>query len=163
MRPNEALFSKAIDLVHKHRAASVVLVQRHLEIDSGTAEAILLRMADETTIIRRTRGGLYLYVADILGGELARLGDFAREVLEALTAGRLDADELRMAAIRLGLAQEVVASKHCGEECACASLFDFPVTCFRPSLPTGNGAARGVLTSETAGYAEAEPITSQAP
>jgi len=163
MRSNEALFSKAIALVHKHRAASVVLVQRHLEIDFGTAEAILQRMADETTIVRRARAGLYLYVADILGGELARLGDFAREVLEALTAGRLDADELRTTAIRLGLAQEVVASKRCGEQCACASLFDFPVTCFRPNLQTGNCAARAVLTSETASYAEAEPINSLTP
>lgn len=129
----DELFHQAVELVHQHRAASTALIQRHLRIGWRAAEALLERMAAETMVVRKMQNGLYLYIHGPIGEELARLTGFTREVLSALTTDRVDADQLRAAAIRHGLAEEAKVSARCGDACACATLFEFPVVCFRPS------------------------------
>lgn len=99
----EALFARTLALVHEHRAASVALLQRHLGISHDTAEALLLRMASETTAVRRMQNGLFLYTHGPIGEELAALHGFARVVLGALADGSVDAEQLREAAVRFGL------------------------------------------------------------
>ncbi|TWG87877.1 hypothetical protein L602_001500000100 [Cupriavidus gilardii J11] len=126
------LFDRALDLVHRYCAASVALLQRGLQIDPEAAEAILQRMATETTFVRK-HNGLYLYIDGPIGQELSRLHGFARHVLAAVESGSLDADRVRAAAVRFGLAEEVTMTERCGETCACATLFDFPVQCVRPA------------------------------
>lgn len=130
---NDELFHQAVELVHQHRAASTALIQRHLRVGWRAAEALLQRMAAETMAVRKMQNGLYLYIHGPIGEELARLTAFAQEVLSALTTNRIDADQLRAAALRHGLAEEATVSARCGDRCACATLFEFPVVCFRPS------------------------------
>ncbi|MEM5432350.1 conserved protein of unknown function (plasmid) [Cupriavidus taiwanensis] len=130
---NDELFHQAVELVHQHRAASTALIQRHLRVGWRAAEALLQRMATETMAVRKMQNGLYLYIHGPIGEELARLTGFAQEVLSALTTDRIDADQLRAAALRHGLAEEATVSARCGDGCACATLFEFPVVCFRPS------------------------------
>ncbi|BDB30116.1 MULTISPECIES: DNA translocase FtsK [Cupriavidus] len=127
------LFHRAMELVHQHRAASVALIQRHLRIGWEAAEALLARMAAETMAVRKMQNGLYLYIHGPIGAELARLNGFAQEVLAALTEDCIDAAHLRASAIRYGLAEETTVSARCGDQCACATLFEFPVRCFRAS------------------------------
>ncbi|SDD58034.1 hypothetical protein SAMN05216345_111126 [Cupriavidus sp. YR651] len=102
----EASFRKALALVHQHRAASVALLQRHLGIGPDMAETLLRRMASETTAVRRMQNGLYFYTHGPIGEELAALHGFAQEVLVALSHDCVDANQLREAAIRYGLASE---------------------------------------------------------
>ncbi|MBY4898675.1 hypothetical protein [Cupriavidus sp. AU9028] len=127
------LLARAIDVVHQHRAASVALFQRHLQVDGATAEEILEHIAAETTIVRKMQTGLYLYTHGPIGEELARLNGFAREVLSAVAADRIDPDCVRSAAVRFGLAEEVVVKERCCDECVCATVFEFPVRCVRPT------------------------------
>ncbi|MEN7527647.1 MULTISPECIES: hypothetical protein [unclassified Cupriavidus] len=101
----EALFARTIALVHEHRAASVVLLQRHLGVSHDTAETLLLRMATETTAVRRMQNGLFLYTQGPIGEELAALHGFARAVLTALAEDNVDTELLRAAAVRFGLAK----------------------------------------------------------
>ncbi|MFC4344990.1 hypothetical protein [Cupriavidus numazuensis] len=63
----DSIYARVVDLVHTYRAASVVLVQRHLELDAIEAESLLRRMADETRIVRRLRSGLYFYTGNLHG------------------------------------------------------------------------------------------------
>ncbi|MGX6564889.1 DNA translocase FtsK [Cupriavidus necator] len=150
---DEELFHRAVELVHQHRAASVALIQRHLRIGWQSAEALLARMAAETMAVRKMQNGLYLYIHGPIGEEIARLSGFAQEVLAALTKDCLDADHLRAAAIRHGLAEETTVSARCGDQCACATLFEFPVRCFRASRvapgnerPDGEGEPQASTT-----------------
>lgn len=99
----DALFRTALELVHQHRAASVALLQRHLGVSHDSAEALLHRMASETTAVRRMQNGLYLYTHGPIGEELAALHGFAQVVLTALSQDNLDANHLRAAAIEFGL------------------------------------------------------------
>lgn len=99
----DALFRTALELVHQHRAASVALLQRHLGVNHDSAEALLHRMADETTAVRRMQNGLFLYTHGPIGEELAALHGFAKVVLTALSQDNLDANQLRAAAIKFGL------------------------------------------------------------
>lgn len=129
------LFERALALVHRYCAASVALLERGLQIDAETAEAILRRMATETTFVRK-HNGLYLYIDGPIGEELSQLHGFARHVLAAVQTDSIDADGLLAAAVRFGLAEEVTMTQRCGETCACATLFDFPVRCVRPRKTT---------------------------
>lgn len=138
---DEDLFQRAVELVHQHRAASVALMQRHLCVGEQDAEALLMHMAAETTAVRRMQNGLYLYLQGPLAEELTQLNGFAQDVLDALAKDCLDADHLRATAIRHGLAEETTVSAPCGDQCPCATLFDFPVKCFR---------ARGLSSDSTA-------------
>ncbi len=98
----DALHGKALELVHEHRAASVPLLERHLSIGPDMAEALLLRIARETTVVRRVQSGLYVYTHGPIGEELAALHGFAQEVLVALASNSVDVDQLRDAAGRYG-------------------------------------------------------------
>ncbi|WP_354678325.1 hypothetical protein [Cupriavidus plantarum] len=101
----EVLFQKALSLVHQHRAASAALLQRHLGVDASTAEPLLERMVRETTAMRRMPNGLYLYIHGAISEELAALHGFAQIVLDAIAEDRVDAGQLRDAAVRFGLAK----------------------------------------------------------
>lgn len=101
----DALFCTALELVHQHRAASVALLQRHLGVSHESAEAVLQRMASETTAVRRMQNGLYLYIEGPIGDELAALHGFTRVVLTALSQDNLDANKLRAAAVEFGLTE----------------------------------------------------------
>ncbi|GAB7545117.1 DNA translocase FtsK [Cupriavidus sp. 8B] len=106
----DALYERALELVRTYRAASVVLVQRHLHLSWKDAESLLQRMAQETMSVRRTSNGLFIFIENLIGEELQTLHSFAQEVVLALAAGELDAGQLRRAAIRYGLAEEVAPS-----------------------------------------------------
>lgn len=106
----ERQYAEALDLVLRFRAASVALVQRHLLIDYRDAEVLLGRMSRETTLVRRMPNGLYMFVGEVIGGELQALHGFAQEVLAALESGQVDPDRLRDAAIRFGIPQTVEAT-----------------------------------------------------
>ncbi|MFS8979236.1 hypothetical protein PO002_32925 [Cupriavidus necator] len=95
------MYGEALELVHQHRAASVALLERHLGIGLDTAEALLQRMAKETTAVRRVPSGLYLYTHGPIGEELTALHGFAQEVLAALASDCVA--ELRAAVGRYGL------------------------------------------------------------
>lgn len=127
---DDRLYERALDLVHRYCAASVALLQRGLQIDAEAAEAILERIATETTFVRK-HNGLFLYIDGPIGQELSRLHGFARHVLAAVESGSIDADRLRAAAVRFGLAEEITMTQRCGATCACAMLFDFPVRCVK--------------------------------
>ena len=103
-------YARALDLVQRFRAASVALLQRHLQIGPDVAESLLLRMSRETTLVRRMPDGLYLFVGEIIGNELQAFHGFAREVLTAITVGRIDAEQLRAAADRYGITPQVLTS-----------------------------------------------------
>ncbi|AZG17335.1 hypothetical protein EHF44_26745 (plasmid) [Cupriavidus pauculus] len=96
-------YASALDLVQRFRAASVTLLQRNLPVGPDVAESLLLRMSRETTLVRRMPNGLYLFVGEAIGNELQALHGFAREVLAALNAGCIDAEQLRAAADRYGI------------------------------------------------------------
>lgn len=108
----DALYGAALELVHQHRAASVALLERHLGIGPDMAEALLQRMARETTAVRRVPSGLYLYTHGPIGDELAALHGFAQEVLAALASDSVDVAELRAAAGRYGLPVPHQAAAH---------------------------------------------------
>ena len=96
-------YARALDLVQRFRAASVALVQRYMDVDPIVAEALLMRMSQETTLVRRMPDGLYLFVGEVIGSELQSLHGFAQEVLAALRTDHIDAEQLRAAAARHGL------------------------------------------------------------
>lgn len=106
----EREYARALDLVQRFRAASVALLQRHLQIGPDVAESLLVRISRETTLVRRMPDGLYLFVGEIIGNELQAFHGFAREVLAALTAGRIDAEQLRAAADRYGITPQGLTS-----------------------------------------------------
>lgn len=130
---DETLYERALELVKERRAASVVLLERHLRLPVSVAEQLMARMAQETTIVRRTPSGLYVYTPNVVGNELANLRNFCQIVVRALQGGTLDPDALRAAALRHGLATEAPADGPCSSNCICAELLDFPVHCFRPT------------------------------
>ncbi|WP_354678367.1 hypothetical protein [Cupriavidus plantarum] len=105
----DMLFQKALELVHQHRAASAALLHRHLGIEPASAEMLLERMASETTAVRRMPNGLYLYIHGAIGEELAALHGFAQVVLKALAQDRVDAGQLRAAAVHFGLAKTLTS------------------------------------------------------
>ncbi len=89
------------------------------------------RMAQETTIVRRMPNGLYQFTGEAIGGELKSLHGFAREVLDAVATGQVDAHRLKEAAIRFGIAEDLIATRRCGERCQCT---DFPTRCLRARM-----------------------------
>jgi len=100
----DALYGAALELLHEHRAASVALLERHLGIGLDLAEALLQRIASETTAVRRVPSGLYLYTHGPIGEELAALHGFVQEVLVAIASDTVDVNQLRAAAGRYGFA-----------------------------------------------------------
>jgi hypothetical protein len=104
-------YAHALDLVQTFRAASVALVQRHLEVNPQEAEALLARMSDETDIVRRMPNGLYLFVGESISGEIRALRGFAHEVLSALTSDHVSSTRIRDAAARHGLVAAVATRR----------------------------------------------------
>ncbi|MCY1225257.1 hypothetical protein D9M68_139800 [compost metagenome] len=100
----DALYGAALELLHEHRAASVALLERRLGIGLDMAEALLQRIASETTAVRRVQSGLYLYMHGPIGEELAALHGFVQEVLVAIASDTVDVNQLRAAAGRYGFA-----------------------------------------------------------
>lgn len=104
-------YAHAIDLVQRFRAASVALMQRHLAVETHVAEALLLRMSQETNIVRRMPDGLYMFIGEVIREELRALHGFAQEVLAAIETNEVDIARLRTAATRFGIADTVDARR----------------------------------------------------
>lgn len=100
---DEALFRATLDLVHKRRAASIPLVQRHLRISSDLAERLMRRIERETAAVMRLDSGIYLYTPEPLARELTALRAFADAVVAELEADKVDFNALRAAAQRIGV------------------------------------------------------------
>jgi hypothetical protein len=99
-------YARALDLVQRFRAASVALLQRHCRL----APMLPIAAAHVETTLSRMPDGLYLFVGEIIGNELQAFHGFAREVLTAITVGRIDAEQLRAAADRYGITPQVLTS-----------------------------------------------------
>lgn len=70
-----------------------------------------------------------MYAAE--GGSMIDLKAFAKEIMKAWPDGGIDGDELQDIAIRHGLLTPWEMTEPCGENCNCAGLSDFPLTCYR--------------------------------
>jgi DNA segregation ATPase FtsK/SpoIIIE-like protein len=99
---DDALFHATLDLVHMRRAASIPLVQRHLNINAELAENLMRRIERETAAVMRLDSGIYLYTPAPLAQELIALRAFAGAVIAELEAGKADLNALRAAARGIG-------------------------------------------------------------
>ncbi|WP_043345106.1 DNA translocase FtsK [Cupriavidus basilensis] len=70
---DDALYAKAVAVVHERQIASITLVERCLKIPYAVAMSLMDRMSQETTFVRRLPTGLFEYTANALAAENATL------------------------------------------------------------------------------------------
>ncbi len=138
----ESDYDRAVDVVHRHRAASVALLQRQLNFEPAYAQALLQRMTRDGTFVRELESGLFDYLPPSMAIELAALRGFARAVMASWPHADLAAGTLHGLAVEHGLLHEIRAAGPCSETCSCATLFSFPVTCYRKAAAISDHQSR---------------------
>lgn len=96
-----------------------------------------------TTIVEMVKASEY----DVLAARVAELRRFAVGILDLCP--HTECEGIQELAVNHGVLVEVTVTEPCGDNCECAEVSDFPLTCYRLAPEFADAEKHSISTKET--------------